>query len=103
GPAEMHQLGAVATNHLPLQADYPMERYFAAGRESFVLNNFLIQSENRGSNDSGQHPFQQPSHQQMHFAAIAAARAAAAAAAAATAGSFAFGQGVEEVDKLPSM
>lgn len=96
-PTELHQLGSAS-----IVPEYPVERYFAAGRDNFILSNFLLQNESRSINESNQQQQQrlsQANQQQMHFAAIAAARAAAAAAA--TAGSFAFGPSVEEADKLP--
>src|SRR5690606_32461876 len=58
----LHQIGA--TNVTPAY----MDRYFAAGRDSFILNNFLIQNDSRSSTETNQ--FQQPSQQQMHLAAI---------------------------------
>ena len=94
-PAEMiHHLNA------PNIAPTCIDRYFGTGRDSLILNNFLIQNDTNNS-IANQHSFQPPSQQQqqMHFAAITAARAAAAAAAAAaTARSFSLG--LDEVDKL---
>src|SRR5699024_6070684 len=70
-PGEMmHPLGV--TNITPTY----MDRFMAAGRDSLILNNFLIQNDSRGSTEQSQHQqFQQATHQHMHFAAIAAARA----------------------------